>query len=229
MTTITTKGCLKVTEGSLSGQKLDFLFNPSRYAIRKSNAWSRQRTAALNVEDPTFAGGEGRVVALELYFDGYLAKDENGATIGDVRPMTDKLFKFMEIDSSLKGSNSQLGRPPKCQVEWGQDTSNHFVCFLERCSVEFLMFDPSNGKPVRAKAQVTLKEATDSANQGATNPTSVGEPGQRVWRVTEGDRLDWIAFQEYGDAAEWRRIALANGLINPLDLRPGTVLSIPPR
>ena len=47
--------------------------------------------------------------------------------------------------------------------------------------------------------------------------------------VAEGDRLDWIAYQEYGEASEWRRIAEANHLADPLALRPGMTLAIPPR
>jgi nucleoid-associated protein YgaU len=50
-----------------------------------------------------------------------------------------------------------------------------------------------------------------------------------VYEVSEGDRLDWIAYQEYNDAREWRRIAEANHITNPLALRPGMMLVIPPR
>jgi nucleoid-associated protein YgaU len=47
--------------------------------------------------------------------------------------------------------------------------------------------------------------------------------------VSEGDRLDWIAYREYNDASEWRKIAEANRITNPLALQPGMVLVIPPR
>jgi nucleoid-associated protein YgaU len=45
--------------------------------------------------------------------------------------------------------------------------------------------------------------------------------------VNEGDRLDWIAYREYNDAGEWRRIAEANHITNPLALQPGMTLVIP--
>lgn len=90
------------------------------------------------------------------------------------------------------------------------------------------MFDTESGMPVRATAKLTLKEVTDPEHLQPTNPTSRGEPGRRLYTVQEGDRLDLIAYREYGDAKEWRRIAEANRLFNPLALRPGMVLAIPP-
>ena len=38
----------------------------------------------------------------------------------------------------------------------------------------------------------------------------------------------WIAYKEYGDPNHWRHIAQANGITNPMALRPGQVLNIVP-
>ncbi|NJM39843.1 MAG: LysM peptidoglycan-binding domain-containing protein [Anaerolineae bacterium] len=43
-----------------------------------------------------------------------------------------------------------------------------------------------------------------------------------------GETLDYIAYQHYGDAAQWRHIAQANNLLNPKNLRPGLVLKLTP-
>ena len=40
--------------------------------------------------------------------------------------------------------------------------------------------------------------------------------------------LHTIAATEYDDPSQWRRIADANGIENPLDLEPGQELLIPP-
>ncbi len=45
-------------------------------------------------------------------------------------------------------------------------------------------------------------------------------------RTTE--RLDLIAYRYYGNSALWRLIAVFNNIDNPLDLKPGTPLRIPP-
>jgi nucleoid-associated protein YgaU len=46
--------------------------------------------------------------------------------------------------------------------------------------------------------------------------------------VREGERLDWIAYREYGNPARWRHIAEVNGISDPLELQPGQVLKLTP-
>ena len=46
--------------------------------------------------------------------------------------------------------------------------------------------------------------------------------------VKQGDTLSWIAGKEYGNPAEWRIIAEANGIDDPLNLTVGQELLIPP-
>jgi nucleoid-associated protein YgaU len=47
--------------------------------------------------------------------------------------------------------------------------------------------------------------------------------------VKQGDTIDLIAFDEYGDSAMWRFIAATNNLDDPLRLKPGQVLAIAPQ
>ena len=219
------RGRLEVKEGSLTGHKVEFMFNPTEYSISKANKWELKANKSGNVPKWEFGGGDPRQLQLELFFDSYLPRDKVKET--DVRKLTNELFNFMMIDEKLKGKNSKMGQPPKCCLIWGQDTKHQFDCYITNLQVKFTMFN-TNGVPVRASATLTLKEVRDPKALLPTNPTSGGEPGNRVWLVNEGDRLDWIAFQEYGDPNQWRRIAEANRIANPLNLRPGTVLSIPP-
>jgi len=83
----------------------------------------------------------------------------------------------------------------------------------------------ADGTPLRAKVNVTfLRVPEKPARQ---NPTSQSEP-RKIWVVHEGETLDWIAYEEYGDPAYWRHIADTNDLINPKDLRPGQILKLVP-
>lgn len=209
----------------MNGQKVEFMFNPGEYSITKGNKWELKAAKGNNVPKWEFSGGDPRTMQLELFFDSYLPRD--GVSENDVRAATNQLFNFMMTDDALKGKYSKMANPPKCLLIWGQDTKNQFECFITNCQVKYTLFN-ENGMPVRATATLTLKEVRDPKQKLPTNPTSLGEPGRRVWLVNEGDRLDWIAYQEYGDAKEWRRIADANRLSDPLDLRPGMVLAIPP-
>ncbi len=51
--------------------------------------------------------------------------------------------------------------------------------------------------------------------------------GGRTHRVVAGETLDRIAARHYRDASQWRVIAEANGVLDPLDVRPGTLLAVP--
>jgi hypothetical protein len=225
------RGKIEASEGSLKGQPVEFMFNPTEYGISKRNTWTLRANKSGNVPQWEFGGGDPRELQVELFFDSYLPrKDGQGRQVKetDVRKATNQLFNMMMIDTKLKSDspNSKMGAPPKCRITWGGDSKNQFDCYITSCSIKYLLFS-QNGIPVRATATLALKEARDPKALLPTNPTSTGEPGRRVHVVQEGDRLDWIAYQEYGDARQWRRIAEANRIVNPLDLTVGMVLSIP--
>ena len=87
------------------------------------------------------------------------------------------------------------------------------------------MFD-TFGKPIRAKMDITIKEAQE---EGITKKTEPFESPDRTKykTVVEGSSLWNIAYEQYGDCGKWRLIAKANGLLNPLNIYPGQVLKIP--
>jgi nucleoid-associated protein YgaU len=102
----------------------------------------------------------------------------------------------------------------------------HFRAVLIEVTQTFTLFKV-DGTPVRAKVNVSFWQNNDKNEYHHQNPTSGGGHIQRVWRVMEGDRLDAIAYQVYGDTSRWRVIADGNKLRDPLELRPGQTLIIP--
>jgi hypothetical protein len=215
-----TKGSLETVEGS--SVKVNFLFNPKEYTISKQNTWSTPESNRGSDTAPLhFGGGNPKSLKMQLFFDTY-----DGGT--DVRPdHIDKLFKMMEIDPRLpeKKTQQSTGSPPKLKFSWG--TTWSFLCYLESLSVQFTLF-LADGTPVRATADLQLKQAVDEHAQPGTNPTSGGEGGEHTWLVGPQDRLDLIAFKEYGDAKLWRVIAQANHISDPRRIKPGQRLIIPP-
>jgi hypothetical protein len=116
---------------------------------------------------------------------------------------------------------------PKCMFTWGEFTEGDFLSFegvVSDLRVNYIMFLP-NGRPVRAEVDLTIKQPDEVT--GGTNPTSRSE-ARRVWTVIQGQTLDWIAAQEYGDPSAWRHIAQVNNLTNPRALKPGMVLKLTP-
>ncbi len=85
----------------------------------------------------------------------------------------------------------------------------------------------STGVPLRASMQLELRQYKESNAFGPQNPTSGTPKPSRTHRIQPGETLDRISARYYGDATRWRMLASANGLEDPLALRPGTVIDIP--
>jgi Contractile injection system tube protein len=214
-----TKGSLETTEGEKITVK--FNFNPKEYSISKSNTWSAAEANRGSDTPPLhFGGGQPKQLKLQLLFDTF----EAGTDVR--RDYTDNLFKMMEINPKLPegGTTKTTGSPPKLKFSWGTVWS--FFCYLESLSVQFTLF-LADGTPVRANADLGLKQAVDEKQQPGTNPSSAGEGGEHIWLVQPQDRLDLIAFHEYGDASRWRVISDANGITDPLKIVAGQRLIIP--
>ena len=58
-------------------------------------------------------------------------------------------------------------------------------------------------------------------------PTSYTPTLHSVHRLVFGETLDRVAAQHYADPTRWRLIAEANGIVDPIALRPGDLLVIP--
>ncbi len=97
---------------------------------------------------------------------------------------------------------------------------------LERVSGRFTVF-LADGTPVRATLSVSLKEYVDLEDASRGNPLESADH-DKTHSVKRGDSLSSLAAAEYGDPAQWRMIAAANGIDNPRLLTPGTVLKLPP-
>ena len=201
------------------GPQLPCLFNPSRFTVTKSNHWVADRVAGRGTPDLYFAGGGAASISLQLSFD----------TTADGKPVTtytQRLLTLMDIDPRLPGHDpkSGRGRPPWVRFHWGDFHSAKSV--VEELSIELTYF-AANGTPLRAEADLTLRQLTSERPTARQNPTSGTPEPQALHHVRAGETLDRIAAAHYGDAQRWRDIAAANGIIDPLDLVPGTVLSLP--
>jgi len=205
-------------------QGIECLFNPKEYAFSKSNTWQPDPKAGHDMPQLSFGGGQPSTLQMELLFDTY-AIDRNGGKAADVRKVyTDKVWKLMLVDKRLKDSKSDKGRPPRVLFQWG--TAWSFIAVITSLQQKFTLFDV-DGTPVRATLTVGFQQVEDKAELGAQNPTSGGIALERVWTVTDGDTLAWIAYKEYGDSTQWRLIADANRLTSVRHLVPGTVLAVP--
>jgi hypothetical protein len=210
----------KVTLTNLStNQSKECQFNPTQFTLSKRVSWSKQDTKKKDVSNWSFGGGNPASMNVELFFDTTASGD-------DVRTKyTNFLLELLQIDESKTDSDGKpLHEPPDCRLAWGSILS--FIVVVESVDLSFTYF-LSNGTPVRATAKLSLKQKIDETEHAGQNPTSRSE-ARKTWIVREGETLDWIAFQEYGNPVHWRHIADTNGLANPRVLRAGQVLKLVP-
>jgi nucleoid-associated protein YgaU len=200
------------------GDGVKVLFNPTEYSFSKQLRWDRESVKGKNVAKLDFGGGEPASLTVQLFFDTYEERK-------DVRDHTEPIWSMTRIHPKTINPKNKRGRPPHVQFVWGNMWS--FKAVIQSVSVRYTLFLP-NGTPVRAVMDVTLQQILDEGLLPKQNPTSGGGPEVRRRTVRPRETLSWIAYDEYGDATQWRPIADANGLDNPLILLPGQELLIPP-
>jgi nucleoid-associated protein YgaU len=106
---------------------------------------------------------------------------------------------------------------------WGRFS---FRGILTQADVTYKLFDRA-GEPLRATVKLALKEAMSPQEVAATENASSPDLFQ-TWLVRDGERLDVIAAQVYGDPAYWRPLARVNRLANPRGLVTGQQILLPP-
>jgi hypothetical protein len=114
----------------------------------------------------------------------------------------------------------------KFQLGANTKIGSNIPVVITKVDVSYERFD-NGGTPIRAT--VTLDLQVKSDNPLAQNPTSGGLPSRRGHVVVSGETLPGIALASYGRPGEWRSLAEANQLDDPLRVRPGSVLYLPAR
>jgi len=202
-----------------SSEKVDFLFNPAELTVERTNQFTEVNIPGLPSSVFQFVKGGARTIALDIFFDTY---EENK----DVRTFTDRITGWESETKKAKGLmdiDSELHAPPSCLFIWG---SFIFPCIIERATKKFTLF-LSDGTPVRATLNITLKEYKEFKTQ-VKELSLQSADRTKTRQVKQGDSLWFIAAKEYGNPALWRHIADANCIDNPRVLKPGMELIIPP-
>lgn len=202
-------------------QSISCLFNPSEYTLKEGVTYAKKNDQGKDGTDYQYIHGDGTELSLTLYFDttGTLNHGENlidkeaGQTA--VTAYTKKIEKLMRIEGSVH-------RPPKIAFSWG---NLYFKGVLTSLNQSFTYFG-MNGKPLRAKLDLTIAAVADPTAKWASPFESPDRTKYRT--IVQGMPLWKMAYEEYGDCERWKEIARANGLLNPLDVAAGDVVTVPP-
>lgn len=204
----------KVTNGP-AVEKFDVQFNPKEYSLQKSATWEHKpSTSADSTTMPEFKGANSAELTVELFLDATQTKPE------DLKKTVDKLFYC--CSPLLKTKQQKKPSAPFVVLEWG---TLKFTGNVKQVSAKYTLFN-QKGDPLRATCSMTLQELP--TQKGKTNPTSGALDSTASHRVVAGDTLQSIAWAEYQDPNLWRHLAAANGIDDPLRLREGDMVLIPP-
>ena len=197
------------------GAAIEAMFNPDELSLSSSVGWQKNNAQGRDVPELAFTNSEPRTLTIKLLFDTY---DTPTLPKQDVRKVfTNRVFALALVEG-------EKHRPPVCRLTWGEG-GEWFQGVLERLDQKFTMF-MEDGTPVRATLTCTFKEwRTNQQDQRKQNRKSADIVKQTTMR--RGDSLSGIAAQEYLDPAQWRPIAIANGIDDPLRIPPGRPLAIP--
>ena len=107
------------------------------------------------------------------------------------------------------GQESEKSREVRQFARWLAEVTGLPICFYDE------RFTTREAGYLLEEAQLTKKKRN-----------SPDHTKRRT--LKQGETLALIASEEYDNPAEWRRIADANNISDPRDVKPGTVLTIPP-
>jgi hypothetical protein len=192
-----------------TNEEILVLFNPKEYVIEKKTPWTEMNVFGMDSPPVQFTMGERKRLSMELFFD--TSEDKT-----DVREYTGKIEKLMLV-------NAQEHRPPILRFSWG---NLEFDCVLEDLVQRFTLF-ANDGTPLRAILKVVFKEYATAATQLANTPRESADHTKRMV-IREGETISSLAAREYNDPGKWRVIASANGIEDPENVKPGTIVELPP-
>lgn len=196
--------------------RVEFQFNPKELSLTKSAKWSVSPSRNRKGSGvPEFQGAEPCSMSLEMFFDASRKQDSS------VVDAVEKLFQCCVPTD--KSHQDQKGSPPWVVFHWGSISG--FTAYIASVAVKYTLFT-AGGLPIRGTATVSLKEI--AKEQAKQNPTSGGRSARRSHTLVAGDSLASVAYAEYGDPTLWRVLAAANGIDDPMRLRPGRTLLVPP-
>lgn len=215
---------VRITPPSAPGvpRSLSVQFNPQELTLSKNALFAEIPVPGLDTPLLQYVRGQAETIALELFFD----STEEG-TGPQVKPVTEKTDLFYRLIKADPGTHA----PAVLLLLWGGTAfpgarrDNGFRCVCTGVRQQFTLFAP-DGKPLRAKLTIDLKEYKElTPHLEELGFHSADHTKATVVRA--GDTITAITAREYGSARDWRRIAAANRVSNPLALADGQILRVP--
>ncbi len=196
-----------------SEHKVEVQFNPQSLKLNLSN----QNTGGDQPGGSTkqFVGSGSSKLSLELLFD-------TSATGADVRAETQKVAYFVMAQEQEKKDDKR--KPPNVRFQWGSFIFEGVIDSMD----ETLDYFSEEGVPLRATVALSLSRddivvlrgnargGGAGNNTGATSPLDAARPGDSIASMAA----------RIGASADWKAIASANDIDDPLRLEAGARVNL---
>jgi hypothetical protein len=172
-----------------------------------------------------FVGSGTSTMSVELLFD---TSEETSDASRDVRKMTELVAYFVMAKDPKKGAKNKR-TPPRVRFEWGSFIFEGVIDSMD----ETLEYFSENGIPLRATISLRLSRddiAFAFGNPGQADSGSAaggaGAPGTKpMTTARDGDSVQKMAGRD-GRSGDWKSIAAANNIDDPLRLQAGALLNM---
>lgn len=200
------------------GHQVEVQFNPESLKVTFANQLVQPPGGdqAAGNAGRQFVGAGTTKLALQLWFDVTAMVTD---PVDDVRRLTQKVIYFMTPQKS--DADPKKLAPPGVRFHWGTFLFDGMVEGLEE-SLEF--FSPE-GKPLRASMSLTLSQQKILQAEFKGDGRVPLVPGQKPLQgARQGESLQTMAGRKGKE--DWQSIAQANGVEDPLRMRPGQLVDL---
>lgn len=228
-----------------TGERIGALLNPESLVVRRQAGFRVRQsgggrlTGAGLSDDPLLYTGGGRTeLDLHLLFDVELADPTTPAS--DVRDLTAPLWNLAENPNDTTGG----GGPVVVRFVWAKSWNVRGVISavaerLERftsagaarrswLSLRLLRVAEQPVAPASDAPVLPPDVQQAAAAQAPPGAVAVHQVVGAGGAAGGGESLYDLAYSYYGNPGLWRLIAVYNGIADPMQVAPGTVLQIPP-
>jgi len=203
------------------GKTVTVQFNPDTLKVTFANQLvesqggeSKGGDQSSGTKSRQFVGAGTTKLTLTLWFD---VTAMTQSAVEDVRLLTGDVIYFMIPAPTAKDSNQFI--PPAVRFSWGSFLFDGIVEGLDE-SLEF--FSPE-GRPLRASVNLSLTQKKILAVEfGEVAKTEGNKP---LSPAKAGDSIQSLAGDK-GKNGGWQGIAAANGIEDPLRLKPGQLIDL---
>ncbi len=196
-------------------------FNPASLKVTYSNQVETEGQGPNSAMQ--YVGKGDSKLAVELIFD---VSGAGATDTQDVRRMTKKVAHFLEPQEEGAGEEKRF-KVPAMRFQWGSFLFDGVLVSMD----ETLELWSENGNPLRATVSISLSQPGIQfkfrQNPQATQPPSGTQPSGRqpLTPAAQGDNVQNLVANSNSNQ-DWKAIAAQNGIENPRNLTPGTLLNL---